>query len=78
MVPPPPIADLLILEVLMPSWLIRKKLLSRVHRTGPVTSGTSIRFFRRAIRIHFRNNFFVPLTSTGEHPRPISGLIAPR
>ena len=29
-------------------------------------------------RIHFRNNFFVPLTSTGEHPRPISGLIAPR
>jgi len=59
-------------------WLIRKKLLARLHRTGPLLSGTSIRFCRRATRIHFRNNFFVPLTITGEHPTPISGFIAPR
>ena len=58
--------------------MIRKKLCAIFQRTGPLQSGTSIRFCRSAPRIHFRNNFFVPLTSTGEHPKPISCLIAPR
>jgi hypothetical protein len=46
---------------------------------APPYSSTNGRMSARpAFRIHLRNNFFMPLTSTGEHPTPISGLIAPR
>ena len=57
---------------------LRKKLLDRVQRTGPFSSGNRICFRRSALPIHFRKIFFVPDTRTGEHPSPNNGLTAPR
>ena len=57
--------------------LTRKKLCDRLQRTGPLLSENAISFCLSAFPIYFRNTFFDPLTSTGEHPSPTSGLIAP-
>jgi hypothetical protein len=56
--------------------LTRKKLLAKVQRTGPLASGNLMRFCRSALPIHFRNIFFVPLTSSGEHPSSNIGIPA--